>query len=141
MGIRSRPAIVAASVLGAVALAWAALPPAGELRANEDISNYDGTACDVNQFYDATGGNCTTDTSANNPSAPPMDLDGLAADLVSLSDTGSRCSANEFYSVTSAMCWPEVVTNDPNAPVVLEGENPPPPPVTGPATVPKPAAP
>lgn len=124
-----------------MAVAAGTLPPNAELRANDDMSDYDGTACETNQFFDATVGDCNTDTVANNPGAPPMDFTGLAQDLVSLSDPGDKCSNTQFYSVMNAACWPDTVTNDPKAPVVLEGEDPPPPPPMGPPTTPKPTAP
>lgn len=76
------------------------------------MSTFDGTACTGREFYNASARECDV-ASVIGTTGPPMDLAGLAADVVSLSDPGARCASTELYSVAHAMCWPETITNDP----------------------------
>lgn len=95
-------------MLAAVAMLTA---PAGH--AADDISDYEGTTCPANQFYDATTGTCASD-----------DGQGVAAQQQGTSDPGTACKESQFYDVGQQKCLPDVVTNDPEATVTPEGEDP-----------------
>lgn len=85
---------------------------------NDDISNYDGTPCQSDQFYDATTGACSSDAVSNSPNGVlPLNVPGI-------SDPGTRCLESQDYDVTDQGCVPGVITNDPGSVVKPEGEDP-----------------
>lgn len=86
--------------------------------ANDDISDYDGTPCSVDQFYDATAGACTPDVVTNDPQ------DVVDQQQPGLSDPGTPCKEDQFFSVDVQQCMTDAITNDPQATITPEGEDP-----------------
>lgn len=112
--------------IGAASLALAAaavgvfMTSSGQplVRADDDISDYDGTSCAADQFYDASSGSCSSDAVSNNPNGV------LPSDVPGISDPGKRCMESQDYNVSDQGCVPDVVTNDPADVVKPEGEDP-----------------
>lgn len=107
-------AVSSAVTAGAVALGIVSSPA----QADDDISNYDGTTCPNNQFYDATDGTCATDAVTNDPQGV------LTQEQQGVSDPGNPCKESQFYDVDQQQCAPAVVTNFPDATVAPQGEDP-----------------
>lgn len=106
---------IAAAAVGTLMSATQAGQPV--LRA-DDISTYDGTSCQSDQFYDASTGTCSSDAVSNNPNGVlPLNVPGI-------SDPGKRCMESQVYNVLDEGCVPGVITNDPADVVKPEGEDP-----------------
>lgn len=102
----------AAVLLGSV------LGPAAATVLADDSSDYPGTDCTVDEFFDASSQDCASDVVTNDPQAP------IDPNKSGTSDPGKDCGADDLFDVLAAQCIPEVVTNDPDAVVNLEGEDP-----------------
>ena len=83
-----------------------------------DISDYDGTKCDPNQFFDATDGSCDSDAVSNDPQGV------VNQQQPGLSDPGTACKEGQYYSVDEQQCLTDAVTNNPQSTITPEGENP-----------------
>lgn len=86
--------------------------------ADDDISNYDGTACAPNQFYDATDGTCAAEAVTNGPQGVPD------TPLPGISDPGTQCKEGQFYDVAEQQCLSDAITNNPDATITPQGEDP-----------------
>lgn len=109
-----RPALTAtARVLAPAAMLAAALLSAAGAAA-DDASNYDGTACTPEQFYDATVQRCLPELVTNDPQGQPQPHD------IGANYDGTKCDPGLFYDGSDALCALDAVTNDPRMAETLE---------------------
>jgi len=104
--------IAAASLLGSALVMGLGVgvliePDRDQPQAWDDVSDYDGTKCPLEELYDATDGRCASDTISSIPDA----FDDIS------NFGGTNCSADQFYDATDGKCATTAATNDPDAPL------------------------
>lgn len=80
----------------------------------DDFSNYDGTECPADQFFNASTESCAPDLVTNDPQGEPQPQD------VGANYDGTKCDPGNYYNGSSADCTLEAVTNDPKLADTLE---------------------
>ncbi len=103
----------AIALLGATALG-----PGAGLSFADDASDYDGTKCSPEQFFDATTQRCSPELVTNDPQGEPQPQD------VGANYDGTKCDPGQFYDATDASCALDAVTNDPQMAETLENGDP-----------------
>lgn len=111
----SRPVFVIAcsALLGAVATG-----PGAAVSSGDDASDFNGTACRPEQYFDATVQRCLPELVTNDPQGEPQ-----ASDIGANYD-GTKCAGGQFYNGSEASCALEAVTNDPQMTQILENGEP-----------------
>ena len=97
--LRNRAPAIAALVMTAAVFGTA-------VAVADDSSNYDGTKCGADQFYDATAQGCEPAVVTNDPDGVPQPQDAGA------NYDGTKCDAGQFYDGSQEACASDVITND-----------------------------
>ena len=99
----SRAPVIAGLVMIAAA---SAVGLGAAVAAADDSSNYDGTKCAADQFYNATDQGCESAVVSNDPDGVPQPQD------VGANYDGTKCDAGQFFNGSQQSCVPTAVTND-----------------------------
>lgn len=117
--MRQVPLASARTLVAAVLLLGAsALGPVTASASADDASDYDGTKCTSEQFFDATTQHCSPELVTNDPQGEPQPQD------VGANYDGTKCDPGTFYNASDASCSLEAVTNDPRMTETLENGDP-----------------
>lgn len=97
---------------------WAALLWSAPLAQADDTSDFDGTKCNPEQFYDATVERCQPALVTNDPKGEPQPQD------IGANWDGTKCDGGLFYNGSDALCTLDAITNDPKIAETLQSGNP-----------------
>lgn len=106
------------SVAGIVLVGATALGPVAGLAFADDASDYDGTKCTPEQFFDATTQRCSPELVTNDPQGEPQPQD------IGANYDGSKCNPGLFYDASDDSCTLDAVTNDPQMAETLQNGDP-----------------
>lgn len=103
---------------GAALLAAVVLGPAAGVSLADDASDYDGTKCTPEQYFDASVQKCLPELVTNDPQGEPQPQDAGA------NYDGTQCGSGLFYDGSDESCALEAVTNDPKVAETLQDGDP-----------------